>query len=167
MKRTLTAFILFCVFLSIFSACPEERVNPYDPTAQAEADEALIKEFIAKDTIMKDPVRTASGLYYKKRTSGSGSQIKATDRVKLHYLGKFLNGQTFESSYSNGNPLVVTNVGAGQVIKGLDEGLQLMQEGETARFYIPSGLAYGPSSSGKIPSNTCLIFDITILDVNY
>ena len=167
MKRTLTAFILFFAILNIFSACQEERVNPYDPVAQAEADEKLIKEFIAKDTTIKNPVRTGSGLYYIKKTAGSGPQIKAGDKVKVHYIGKFLNGETFESSYSGGRPLEITKVGSGQVIKGWDEGLQLMQEGETARFYIPSGLAYGPSASGKIPSNTCLIFDITVLDVNY
>jgi len=168
-KRSLTAFILFFTFLSIFSACQEETITPYDPTAQAEADDKLIKEFMAKDTIMKNPVRTASGLYYTKRTSGSGVQVKANDKVKVHYIGKFLNGSTFESSYVSGNPLEVFPVGGGRVIKGWDEGLQLMQEGETARFYIPSGLAYGPggSSSGRIPGNTCLIFDITVLDVNY
>ena len=167
MKRTLTAFILFFAFLTIISACQEERVTPYDPTAQAEADEKLIQEFMAKDTIMKNAVRTASGLYYAKRTPGSGAQIKAGDKVKVHYIGKYLNGSTFESSYTGGNPFTITNVGSKQVIKGWDEGLQLMQEGETTRFYIPSGLAYGPSGSGKIPSNACLIFDITVLDVNF
>ena len=167
MKRTLTAFILFFAFLSTFSACQETTVNPYDPVAQAEADEKLMKEFMAKDTIMKNPVRTASGLYYTKRTAGFGPQIKAGDKVKVHYIGKYLNGETFESSYSGGNPLQITKVGTGMVIKGWDEGLQLMQEGETTRFYIPSGLAYGPGGSGKIPGNACLIFDITVLDVNY
>lgn len=167
MKRTLTAFVLFFAFLSVFSACQEERVTPYDPTAQAEADDKLIKEFMAKDTLMKNAVRTGSGLYYAKSTAGSGPQIKANDKVKVHYIGKFLNGSTFESSYTGGNPLEVSKVGTGRVIKGWDEGLQLMQEGETARLYIPSGLAYGPYGSGKIPGNTCLIFDITVLDVNY
>jgi FKBP-type peptidyl-prolyl cis-trans isomerase len=166
-KRSLTALFLFFAFLSIFSACQDDLVDPYDPTAQAAADEALIKEFVAKDTIMKNPVRTASGIYYSKRVSGSGPQIKAGDKVKVHYIGKFLSGQTFESSYSNGNPLEVYPVGKNKVIKGWDEGLQLMQEGETTRFYIPSGLAYGPSASSKIPANSCLIFDITVLDVNY
>ena len=166
MKRTLPFLILIFACVGIFSACQKERINPYDPAAQAAADDALIKEFIAKDSTVKNPVRTGSGLYYVKRTAGSGPQVKAGDKVIVHYIGKFLNGQIFESSYATNSPIEVSEVGKGEVIKGWDEGLQLMQEGESARFYIPSGLAYGPISTGNIPSNTSLMFEIKVLKVN-
>lgn len=167
MKRSLTYFLFLFAFLTAFYACKEESVAPFDTAAQAAADDALIKEYMAKDSTIKDPVRTSSGLYYVKRNAGSGPQIKAGDVVKVHYIGKFLNGQVFESSYSTNSPIIVQGVGKGRVIKGWDEGLQLMQEGETARLYIPSGLAYGPRGSGQsIPANAPLVFEMTVLDVN-
>ena len=58
-------------------------------------------------------------------------------------------------------------VGAQQVIPGWDEGLQLMSEGEKARLYIPSRLAYGPNPryGSPIPANSVLIFDVEIVDI--
>ena len=136
----------------------------YDPVAQAEADEALIQEWMAKDTTIKNPVRTPNGVYYIKRQAGSGQQVAAGNSVKVHYIGRFLNGSVFESSYDSNSPFVF-KVGSRQVIKGWDEGLPYMQKGETARLYIPSGLAYGPAGSRSIPPSTVLVFDINVLEV--
>lgn len=165
MKRTFYYCLLLLACVAVFFACQKERVAPYDPTAQAATDEALIKEFMAKDTTIKNPVRTGSGLYYVKRIAGNGKPVQRLSKVKVHYIGKFLNGQVFESSYTTNTPFPFT-VGTNEVIKGWDEGVQLMEEGESARLYIPSGLAYGPVSAGNIPGNTCLVFEIKVLSVN-
>ena len=165
MKHSFAFIFILLILAGIVASCQKDTVTPYDPTAQAATDDALIKEFMAKDTTIKNPVRTNSGLYYIKRIAGNGKQVKAGDKVQAHYIGKFLNGQTFESSYASNSPITFT-VGQNQVIKGWDEGLQLMQEGETARFYIPSGLAYGPQGNRTIPGNASLIFDITVIKVN-
>ncbi len=165
MKQFLTRIFLFLAFAGFVAACQDDTIKPYDPQPQADADDALIREFMAKDSTIKNPVRTPSGLYYIKRSNGNGKQVKAEDVVTAHYIGKFLNGQTFESSYTKNSPITF-KVGVNQVIEGWDEGFQLMQEGETARLYIPSGLAYGPNGRGSIPGNTVLVFDITILKVN-
>ncbi len=166
MKHTFIYLLIFFAFTGLFSACQEERVQPHDPVAQAEADDKLIREYIAKDTSVHNPVRTPSGLFYNKRIAGNGTKVKTGDLVVVHYIGKYLNGQVFESSYSTNSPFSF-KVGITGVIAGWKEGILLMEEGETARFYIPSGLAYGPGGSrGGIPANASLVFDITLLDVN-
>ncbi|MBF9251797.1 FKBP-type peptidyl-prolyl cis-trans isomerase [Pontibacter sp. 172403-2] len=112
---------------------------------------------------------TASGIHYFVLTPGTGAQVKTGDFVEVHYLGKFVDKPTFDastkfdSSYDRGAPLSFV-VGASQVIDGWDEVLPLMTVGEEARFYIPSGLAYGPCPrQGAIPPNTVLSFDIKVL----
>lgn len=165
MKHFLTKIFLFLLLVAAVVACKDDRAAPYDPAPQAAADEALIKEFMAKDTTIKNPVRTNSGLYYIKRSSGNGKKIKKDDVVRAHYIGKYLNGQVFESSYATNSPISFT-VGKKQVIAGWDEGFQLMEEGETATLYIPSGLAYGPNGNSVIPGNASLIFEIAVLKVN-
>jgi peptidyl-prolyl cis-trans isomerase A (cyclophilin A) len=76
-----------------------------------------------------------------------------------------MSGAKFESTYENGQPGNFV-IGVGQVLKGWDEGLQLMKEGETATLIIPSGMAYGRSGRyPSIPGNAILIFEMNILEV--
>ena len=69
------------------------------------------------------------------------SIVKVGDSVKVHYTGKFDNGEVFDSS-EGGDPLALT-VGGGQVIPGFDQALIGMQEGETKQIVIPPDLGYG------------------------
>jgi FKBP-type peptidyl-prolyl cis-trans isomerase len=141
-------------------------LNVHDPVKQAADDEVLIKEWLAKDTTMRQAKRTESGIYYATLKAGTGAQVKYGNTVKVHYIGRFLNGSKFDSSYDKNSPFTVI-IGKSGVIKGWTEGLQLMSEGETMRLYIPSGLAYGPSgsSNGSIPRNAVLVFDINLLQI--
>jgi FKBP-type peptidyl-prolyl cis-trans isomerase len=119
------------------------------------------KAFLAK-TAKEDGVKsTASGLLYKVITEGKGAQPKATDKVRVHYKGTFINGEQFDSSYDRGEP---TEFPLNGVIKGWTEGLQLMKEGSKYMFYIPSELAYGPGRPGIAP-NSVLIFQVELLNV--
>ncbi len=109
--------------------------------------------------------QTASGLKYVVVKEGTGKSPVATDRVKVNYSGRLLDGTQFDSSYDRGEPIVFPLNG---VIKGWTEGLQLMKEGGTTIFYIPSDIAYGPTGTpgGPIPPNAPLIFTVDLIEVN-
>ncbi len=119
------------------------------------------------ETSKKDPdvITTASGLQYKIIKQGEGAKPGPTDRVTVHYRGRLLNGQEFDSSYSRNEPVTFA---LNQVIAGWTEGLQLMAEGGQFEFYIPSELAYGERGTpgGPIGPNATLIFDVELINVD-
>jgi FKBP-type peptidyl-prolyl cis-trans isomerase len=109
--------------------------------------------------------KTKSGLRYQIIQKGSGKKAEKGNQISVHYKGQLTNGTVFDSSYERKKPIDFT-VGVGQVIKGWDEGLQLMQVGDKARLVIPSELAYGSQGAGGvIPPNATLIFDIELMEV--
>ncbi|NVO03322.1 MAG: FKBP-type peptidyl-prolyl cis-trans isomerase [Bacteroidetes bacterium] len=110
----------------------------------------------------KDTLTTASGLKYIMVSSGKGKQVKAGMKIGVHYTGFFTDGKIFDSSVSRGEPISF-NVGTGRVIKGWDEGLQLLKVGDKARLIIPYQLAYGEKGRGPIPAKATLIFDVEVM----
>ncbi len=109
--------------------------------------------------------KTDSGLRYQIIQKGSGKKAAKGDNISVHYKGQLIDGTVFDSSYQRKEPIDF-QVGIGQVIKGWDEGLQLMQVGDKARLVIPSELAYGSQGAGGvIPPNATLIFDVELMDV--
>jgi FKBP-type peptidyl-prolyl cis-trans isomerase len=120
--------------------------------------------FLAENAKKANVVTTASGLQYEVITAGTGSvSPKATDTVTVHYKGTTIDGAEFDSSYSRGEP---ASFPLNRVIAGWTEGLQLMTEGATYRFYIPSGLAYGEQGAGRaIGPNATLIFDVELIKI--
>lgn len=110
-------------------------------------------------------MKTASGLEYIEVTAGTGEQAKAGQTVKVHYTGKFQDGQVFDSSVCHGQPYEF-KLGARQVIKGWDEGIALMKVGGKAQLVLPPDLAYGErGAGGVIPPNATLVFDVELLAV--
>ena len=108
-------------------------------------------------------MQTESGLKYVVTQEGTGRQPSATDNVTVHYTGTLTNGKVFDSSVSRGEP---TSFPLNRVIPGWTEGLQLMKEGGTTIFYIPSELAYGEQGApGAIPPNAPLIFWVQLIQV--
>lgn len=109
-----------------------------------------------------------NGMYYIPMRQGSGSCATAGDLLKINYKGYFLNGKQFESTYDRGQPLEFTLGEQGQVIKGMESAISLMNEGEKAKFIIPSQLAYGGvgSSTGIIPPYTTLVYEIELVKLN-
>lgn len=107
--------------------------------------------------------QTSTGLKYVIANEGNGKSPKATDFVTVHYVGTLTDGTQFDSSIDRGEPATFP---LGGVIPGWTEGLQLMKEGGTAVFYIPSELAYGQRDLPGIPANSPLIFWVQLIQVN-
>jgi len=119
--------------------------------------------FLAKNKVENTDVKeTPTGLQYRVLRQGGGNSPSAKDRVKVHYAGRLLNGQEFDSSISRGSPAEFT---LDRVIKGWTEGLQLMKEGDKFEFFIHPRLGYGSRSTPKIPGNSCLIFEVELIEI--
>ncbi len=109
--------------------------------------------------------KTASGLRYQFIHRGNGKKAEKGKKVAVHYKGQLVNGQEFDNSFKRKQPIEFA-LGVGQVIEGWDEGIQLLQVGDKARFVIPSHLGYGSrGAGGVIPPNAVLIFDVELMDV--
>ena len=111
----------------------------------------------------KSVYTTQSGLKYLRLREGNGKKPKATDRVKVHYTGKLIDGTTFDSSVDRGEPITFP---LNQVIPGWTEGLQLMDEGSKYMLYIPYNLGYGEQPAGAIPPGSTLVFEVELLEIN-
>ena len=110
-----------------------------------------------------DALKTESGIAHKVLSAGKGEEKpKAADTVKVHYSGWTTDGKMFDSSVTRGEPAEFPLSG---VIKGWTEGVQLMVVGEKRRFWIPEGLAYGPSVPGSGRPGGMLVFDIELLEI--
>jgi FKBP-type peptidyl-prolyl cis-trans isomerase len=110
----------------------------------------------------KDAKKTASGLAYKSVKAGTGTRHPlASDTVEVQYTGWTTDGKMFDSSVVRGAPATFP---LAHVIKGWTEGVQLMVEGETMRFWIPANLAYGDNPHGGAPSGT-LVFDVELIKI--
>ena len=111
-----------------------------------------------------DTIVTNSGLkYLMVKSNPTGKLPNIGKEVKVHYTGFFTNGKVFDSSVQRGEALPFT-LGVGQVIKGWDEGIALLREGEQARLIIPYNLAYGIDGSGSIPPMSTLVFDVELIE---
>ena len=111
----------------------------------------------------KSVFTTKTGLKYRRLRDGNGKKPKLTDRVKVHYTGKLIDGTVFDSSVERGEPITFA---LNQVIPGWTEGLQLMDEGSKYLLYIPYHLGYGEQQAGSIPPGSTLTFEVELLEIN-
>lgn len=130
-------------------------------------DDAAMQAYFKQNNIKA--MKTPSGLYYSITQQGTGETAKAGQSISVNYTGRLLSGKAFDSNtdpeFHHTEPFTLT-LGAGQVIKGWDEGLALLNKGAKAVLYIPSGLAYGSQDrSPTIPANSVLVFDVEITDI--
>jgi FKBP-type peptidyl-prolyl cis-trans isomerase FklB len=148
---------------------PEEAqklINDYLNDLQAKA-EAMARaegeKFLEENKKNAEVKVTASGLQYVIQKEGTGAQPTAEDEVTVHYTGRLLSGQVFDSSVNRGEPATFP---LNRVIPGWTEGVQLMKEGAKYTFFIPSDLAYGPQGiPNAIPPHSTLIFDVELIKV--
>lgn len=120
------------------------------------------EEFLKKNLKVKGVKQTESGLQYRVIRMGSGAKPLATDRVKVHYEGRLIDGTEFDSSYKRSRP---TTFPVNQVIKGWTEALTLMPVGSKWQLFIPYNLAYGDREQDKIKPFSCLVFTVELLEI--
>lgn len=142
----------------------EEQQAQLDQAAKTSGPEKEMgAKFLAENKTKDGVITTASGLQYKVIKQGKGAKPAATDKVRVHYHGTFLNGTVFDSSLERGEPVEFPLNG---VIPGWTEGLQLMNIGSKYTLFLSSDLAYGDRGDGqKIPGGATLIFDVELLDI--
>ena len=126
----------------------------------AEAEQDAFKD------ITNGMTKTKSGIYYNISVKGKGENAKPNDLLSVHYSLQLIDGSEIDSSFTRGAPIEFT-CGVGQVIKGWDEAMQLLNKGSKARLVIPSELGYGSMGAGNgvIPPNATLIFDVELVDI--
>jgi FKBP-type peptidyl-prolyl cis-trans isomerase len=119
----------------------------------------------APTPVTGDPVVTKSGLKYWDIKAGDGAEAVRGKRVSVHYTGWFTSGKKFDSSVDRGQPFEF-RLGAGEVIRGWDEGVAGMKVGGKRQLNVKPELAYGSRGyPGAIPPNSTLIFDVELLAV--
>lgn len=156
MKMLLAVVVIAGVIFYFFTSMNSQKA--------AQENIRLGNDFLAQNTTQEGVITTASGLQYQVLTQGDGTvHPKASDTVTVHYHGTLIDGTVFDSSVDRGEPIAFP---LNRVIKGWTEGLQLMTVGDKFRFYIPSELAYGNRSAGKIGGGSVLIFDVELLKIN-
>ena len=186
----LSASEMLTVMMGVTSITDEEGVmalqQEFMEKSQREADEmtamqlstdiGIIDQYLSDNGIAANVAE--NGLRYVISKPGSGPLPSRGDEVKVHYVGKLLNGTVFDTSIENiakevgkfneertYEPLQFT-VGQGMVIRGWDEGLMMFPKGSKGTIYIPSPLAYGPQArSAEILENSILIFDVEMVDI--
>jgi len=130
--------------------------------AQLQRDRETIDAYVIDQKMIVQ--RTPTGITYMVKRPGTGAKPQKGQTVSVHYEGRLLSGQVFDSSIQRGQPIQFP-IGEGRVIPGWDEGIALFQEGGAGTLIIPSPLGYGPQQVGPIPPNSILVFDIELVKV--
>lgn len=139
----------------------EERLQQQQAEQRKANEKMNIQNYLKENNL--DATPTASGLYYIEQVKGDGPKPQPGNTVKVHYTGTLLNGNKFDSSVDRGEPFEFT-LGMGQVIRGWDEGIAMMNVGSKGLLIIPSELGYGSRSMGpQLPANSTLVFEVELL----
>jgi FKBP-type peptidyl-prolyl cis-trans isomerase len=104
-------------------------------------------------------------LMMKDLVVGTGAEATPGTSVTVQYVGMLTNGQVFDASANHGTAGFTFKLGAGQVIKGWDQGVAGMKVGGKRELVIPASLGYGAQAVGPIPANSTLVFEVELLKV--
>lgn len=142
LAKTIMAIVMLCVSTTLIGACAAKQDDQEKSTQKP----------------------ASKGLQIEDIKIGTGAQPVQGDKISVHYTGWLTNGTKFDSSKDRNSPFEFT-LGAGQVIKGWDQGFAGMKEGGIRKLIIPPELGYGDRAVGPIPANSTLIFEVELLKI--
>ena len=160
MTKFLLHFAAIAASLTLLTSC----FGTEDDDPNYEDYRLKCEQFLADNAKREGVTVTTSGLQYEIVYPGNedGKKPEPGAMVKCHYTGYFIDGRVFDSSYLSGAPATFR---LSTVIKGWQEGLQLMKEGAKYRFVIPYQLGYGDQPYSTIPPYSTLIFEVELLEI--
>lgn len=144
---------------------PQPRPAAPKPAGPAQPAQPAAPISPAAPSSAKNWVTSPSGLEYADIKAGTGSAAKAGDVVTVQYKGWLDNGTVFDTSRQPGRQAFAFKLGAGQVIKGWDEGVAGMKAGGVRELKIPPALGYGGQDMGNIPANSTLHFEVELIKI--
>jgi peptidylprolyl isomerase len=159
--RTLLSTLLLAPLLVLTAAC--EGSGGVDQSDLPPQNRVAERYHVSLDVQLDSMTRRSNGLYYQDVAVGEGARVDSGDVVTVHYTGWLPNGNVFDSS-RDGEPFEVA-IGYGRVIDGWDQGVVGMREGGQRRLVIPPALGYGDQARGPIPSNSTLVFDVEVVEL--
>lgn len=150
MKQALIIIALIASTYILINGIKVEKLdssgNPITDQVQEQAGETSTESVTIEDIVI-----------------GTGDEVKAGDKLKVHYVGTLADGTKFDSSRDRGTPFEFT-LGVGDVIAGWDQGLMNMKIGGIRKLTIPASLGYGEVEQPNIPANSTLIFEVEVLE---
>lgn len=108
---------------------------------------------------------TESGVEYFELATGKKPVAREGNRVKVRYRCWSIQGELLEDTAARKSAVEIA-LGQGDVIQGLEDGLNGMGPGGRRRLIVPSDLAYGPSGHGRVPPYATLIYDVEVLAIS-
>jgi FKBP-type peptidyl-prolyl cis-trans isomerase len=152
----ITTFLLAFAFIMTISSCNKDSEDVFDEQV------IEIQQYMTDEGLTGIEVEGSEGLYYTITTAGTGVDYPTEDsEVTVHYVGRLLDGTKFDSSYDRGQPFTSA---LSSVISGWRIGIPKFRKGDVGKLIIPSKYGYGSSSTGTIPGNSVLVFDIELID---
>ena len=156
-NKNMSRFFSFSILLIALGLVAGCIPDPISPEQQLVKDLKKIEEYLADNSLVAES--TASGLHYIIEEPGTGGHPNINSTVTVKYKGYLLDGTVFDDSGTETVTFPLNNL-----ILGWQEGIPLLQKGGKGKFFIPSGLGYGRQSTGSIPANSVLIFEIELVD---
>jgi FKBP-type peptidyl-prolyl cis-trans isomerase FklB len=155
--------IMTAALIALGLAACEKSMDKAD-AAEVEANLKAGHDFLDQTAKQPGIVKMPSGILYKVVSSPTPTAVKPalSDTVKVHYEGKLVNGEVFDSSYQRGVPAAFP---LDQLVKAWQIAIPEMHKGDTWILYVPPELGYGAEGGGSIPPNSVLIFKIELLDI--
>lgn len=162
-QKSLVALAL--MLLTVFATAADAQTRKGGAASRRGRRPVATKAKTSAPCPLSSATTTASGLTYMVTRQGTGQQLKAGDTVIVQYTGLLTNGTQFDSSLQRNQPFAF-RLGAGQVIKGWDEGIAKLRVGDQATLIIPPQLGYGArGAGGVIPADAMLIFIVEVVGI--
>lgn len=158
-----SGFILLLAVLALLAnGCSLESFRKHAAKAGGNPDEVSYAPSLG--VRLSEMRESGDGLYVQDLTLGQGPAAVTGDRVSVQYTGWLPDGRKFDSTGEGGTPFAFS-LGAGEVIRGWDEGVLGMSVGGVRRLVIPPSLGYGEQGSGPIPPNSTLVFEVKVVGI--